>query len=234
MRGYVSAYDARDRRAAWRFYIVPGDPSRSRRRGVRRSARRLASPTWAGRWYDYGGGGTVVGRHRLRRRARSGYVGTGNGTPWSRRQRSAGQGDNLFLSSVLALESGHRRVHLALPRVAGRVVGLHVGATDDAGRPHDRRRAAQNATARAEERLLLRARPPHGQSDLREQLRAGELGQRTSTWRQADRDHRERVLRGRAVRRHAEAAGAHNWSPWSFSPRTGLVYFQALRSITAL
>jgi mono/diheme cytochrome c family protein len=23
------------------------------------------------------------------------------------------------------------------------------------------------------------------------------------------------------------AAGAHNWSPWSFSPRTGLVYFQA-------
>jgi quinohemoprotein ethanol dehydrogenase len=26
------------------------------------------------------------------------------------------------------------------------------------------------------------------------------------------------------------AAGAHNWSPWSFSPRTGLVYFQAFEA----
>ena len=31
------------------------------------------------------------------------YLGTGNGTPWSRRIRSPGGGDNLFLSSIVAL-----------------------------------------------------------------------------------------------------------------------------------
>ena len=31
------------------------------------------------------------------------YVGTGNGSPWSRDIRSPGGGDNLFLSSILAL-----------------------------------------------------------------------------------------------------------------------------------
>ena len=31
------------------------------------------------------------------------YVGTGNGAPWNRDNRSPGGGDNLFLSSILAL-----------------------------------------------------------------------------------------------------------------------------------
>jgi quinohemoprotein ethanol dehydrogenase len=31
------------------------------------------------------------------------YIGVGNGSPWSHQQRSGGQGDNLFLSSIVAL-----------------------------------------------------------------------------------------------------------------------------------
>ena len=31
------------------------------------------------------------------------YVGTGNGSPWTQTLRSPGGGDNLFLSSILAL-----------------------------------------------------------------------------------------------------------------------------------
>ena len=33
------------------------------------------------------------------------YFGTGNGTPWSREQRSPGGGDNLFLSSIIAVNA---------------------------------------------------------------------------------------------------------------------------------
>ena len=32
------------------------------------------------------------------------YVGTGNGSPWARHQRSPGGGDNLYLASILALD----------------------------------------------------------------------------------------------------------------------------------
>ena len=33
------------------------------------------------------------------------YVGTGNGSPWNHRQRSPAGGDNLFLSSIVALDA---------------------------------------------------------------------------------------------------------------------------------
>ena len=60
VRGYVSAYDAETGKLAWRFYTVPGDPAKGRtaRRRTTRS-RKLAQPTWFGKWYEYGGGGTV-------------------------------------------------------------------------------------------------------------------------------------------------------------------------------
>ena len=32
------------------------------------------------------------------------YIGVGNGSPWNRKLRSDGKGDNLFLSSIVALE----------------------------------------------------------------------------------------------------------------------------------
>ena len=33
------------------------------------------------------------------------YIGVGNGTPWNRRLRSPGGGDNLFLASIVALDA---------------------------------------------------------------------------------------------------------------------------------
>ena len=41
----------------------------------------------------------------LRSRARSVYVGTGNGNPWNRDLRSPEGGDNLYLSSIVALHA---------------------------------------------------------------------------------------------------------------------------------
>ena len=87
------------------------------------------------------------------------YIGTGNGSPWARNKRSPGGGDNLYLSSIVALEPGHRPVRVALPGDARRQLGLHLDPADHPRRPEDRRQAAQGDPACAEERLLLRHRP---------------------------------------------------------------------------
>ena len=59
------------------------------------------------------------------------YVGTGNGSPWARSIRSPGGGDNLYLSSILALDPGHRPPQVALPDDAGGQLGLHRDAAHD-------------------------------------------------------------------------------------------------------
>ena len=44
VRGYVSAYDAETGKLAWRFYTVPGDPSKPQEN----KALERALPTWKG------------------------------------------------------------------------------------------------------------------------------------------------------------------------------------------
>lgn len=99
VRGYVSAYDAATGKLAWRFYTVPGDPSKS----FESPAMERAAKTWKGEWWKIGGGGTVWDAFAYDPSADLLYVGTGNGSPWDRNLRSPGGGDNLYLSSILAL-----------------------------------------------------------------------------------------------------------------------------------
>lgn len=99
VRGYVTAYDARTGRQAWRFHTVPGNPAD----GFENRAMRMAANTWAGEWWKYGGGGTVWDSMAYDPELNQLYIGTGNGSPWNRALRSPGGGDNLFLSSIVAL-----------------------------------------------------------------------------------------------------------------------------------
>ncbi len=99
VRGYVSAYDADTGELAWRFYTVPGDPSLP----FENEQMAEAAKTWTGPWWKYGGGGTVWDGMAYDPDADLLYIGTGNGSPWNRDLRSPGGGDNLFLSSILAL-----------------------------------------------------------------------------------------------------------------------------------
>mgnify|MGYP003327208419 CR=1 FL=1 len=55
VRGYVSAYDVNTGSLIWRFYTVPGDPSK----GYSDPAMRMAAETWNGEWWKLGGGGTA-------------------------------------------------------------------------------------------------------------------------------------------------------------------------------
>lgn len=101
VRGYVSAYDAQTGQLAWRFYTVPGDP----RKPFESATLARAAKTWSGKWWEVGGGGTVWDSMAYDPELGLVYIGVGNGSPWARKFRSGGKGDNLFLSSIIALRA---------------------------------------------------------------------------------------------------------------------------------
>ncbi len=102
VRGYVTAYDTGSGEQIWRFFTVPGDPSKP----FENEAMELAAKTWEGtEWWKFGGGGTVWNSIVYDPEFNSLYIGVGNGSPWNRAIRSEGTGDNLFLSSIVALDA---------------------------------------------------------------------------------------------------------------------------------
>ena len=110
VRGYVTAYDAETGDQAWRFFTVPGDPSLP----FEHPEMEMAAETWkGGEWWEIGGGGTVWNSIVYDPDFNQVYLGVGNGSPWTRVIRSPGGGDNLFLSSIVALdvETGRMNWH---------------------------------------------------------------------------------------------------------------------------
>lgn len=101
VRGYVSAYDAETGDMLWRFYTVPGDPSKP----FESEAMARAARTWNGEWWKEGGGGTVWDAIVFDPVLNLVYAGVGNGAPWNQSIRSPGGGDNLYLSSIVALDA---------------------------------------------------------------------------------------------------------------------------------
>ena len=100
VRGFIAAYDVDSGERVWRFYTVPGDPAK----GFETEAMEMAAKTWNGEWWKLGGGGgTVWDAMAYDPDLDLLYIGVGNGTPWNQKIRSPGGGDNLFLSSIVAL-----------------------------------------------------------------------------------------------------------------------------------
>ncbi len=100
-RGYVTAYDAETGEQAWRWWIVPGNPAD----GFENEAMEMAAKTWTGEWWKYGGGGNAWNGVTYDPEYNQVLIGTGNGSPWNRKIRSPGGGDNLFLCSIVALDA---------------------------------------------------------------------------------------------------------------------------------
>lgn len=99
VRGFLTAYDAKTGSQVWRFYSVPGNPEL----GFENKAMEMAAKTWAGEWWKSGGGGTMWDAMTFDPELNLMYIGTGNGSPWNQHFRSPGGGDNLFLSSIVAI-----------------------------------------------------------------------------------------------------------------------------------
>ena len=107
VRGYVTAYNAQTGEQVWRFYTVPGDPSLP----FEHPELEMAAKTWSGgEWWKIGGGGTVWNSIVYDPDFNHLYLGVGNGSPWTRAIRSPGGGDNLFLSSIVAVDADTGRM----------------------------------------------------------------------------------------------------------------------------
>ena len=87
VRGYVSAYDTGTGALRWRFYTVPGDPSKGPDGAASDGIMARAAATWTGEWWKGGGGGTAWDALVYDSEFDQLLVGVGNGSPWN--QQSA-------------------------------------------------------------------------------------------------------------------------------------------------
>lgn len=226
VRGYFSAYDAATGELAWRFYTVPGNPAEP----FEHPELEAAATTWTGEWWKMGGGGTVWDSMAYDPELNLLYVGTGNGSPWSRTIRSPEGGDNLYLSCILALNPD-----------TGRLV-WHYQTTPADNWDYTATQhmiLADLEIGGARRKVILQA-PKNGFFYVLDRA-TGELlsadAYVTTTWAShVDLETGRPVETGGGVYDEAPKlvlpapSGGHIWHPMSFSPETGLVYIPALES----
>jgi quinohemoprotein ethanol dehydrogenase len=223
VRGYLSAYDARTGKLAWRFYTVPGDPGRP----PENAAMAMARKTWSGTAYArQGGGGTVWNSIVYDPGLNLVYFGTGNGVSWNRKVRGQNAKDsNLFLASIVA-------VHADTGTYAWHYQEVPSDIWDyDADESIVLADLPINGTLR---KVLLQA-PKNGFFYVLDRA----TGQLLSADQYAPVNWATGVDLASGKARVDEAAsdwtsgpklifpsplGAHNWQPMSFNPKTGLVY----------
>lgn len=108
VRGYIAAYDAGSGEELWRFYTVPeGTEDETSPEYLQAAAETWNTEVLAGS-DAIGGGGTVWDSMAYDPDLNLLYIGVGNGSPWNRAYRSpgedgTGEGDNLYLSSIVAI-----------------------------------------------------------------------------------------------------------------------------------
>ncbi|MDE2561441.1 MAG: PQQ-dependent dehydrogenase, methanol/ethanol family [Sphingomonadales bacterium] len=102
-RGYVSAYYLDTGKLAWRFWVVPHDPAKGPQESPELEA---AVKTWDAhaRW-DMGAGGSPWDAIVYDQETGLVLVGTGNAEPYSLALRSPKGGNNLYVSSIVALDA---------------------------------------------------------------------------------------------------------------------------------
>ncbi|MEH6556321.1 MAG: PQQ-dependent dehydrogenase, methanol/ethanol family [Oceanicoccus sp.] len=107
VRGYLSAYDVNSGEKIWRFYTVPNPNKQPDNEASDSAFVDVGNVTWGdeGRWVTDGGGGTVWDSIVYDEVNDQIIFGVGNGSPWNRNFRDPAGGDNLFLSSIVAVDA---------------------------------------------------------------------------------------------------------------------------------
>ncbi len=100
-RGFVTAFDAETGKLLWRFFTAPGSPEQNKGDPVMEAA----AKTWRGEWWKTGTGGTVWNGMTFDPEMDRVYIGVGNAGPYDPELRSPGGGDNLYTSSIVALDA---------------------------------------------------------------------------------------------------------------------------------
>ncbi|MFC3097445.1 PQQ-dependent dehydrogenase, methanol/ethanol family [Alteraurantiacibacter palmitatis] len=234
VRGYVSAYDADSGDLVWRFYTVPGNPADGPDGAASDEVfARFAGKTWAGTYWEMGGGGTVWDSVVYDPEFDQLLIGVGNGSPWNHRARSAGVGDNLFLASILALDpdTGAYKWHYQ----------QNPGETWDYTATQQMTLA--DLTLDGQVRKVILQAPKNGffyVIDRADGKLISAEAYTTQNWAE-----RIDIATGRPVERPGarfenspaiimpSGLGGHAWHPMSYSPRTGLVYIPAMQTSLA-
>ncbi len=97
VRGFFDAYDANTGKQLWRFYTVPGDPSKPFEQPIYADW----AKTWTGEYWKIGGGAPVWGGVAYDEESDMLYVGTGQPSSWSDYHR--GKGDALCTNCIVAV-----------------------------------------------------------------------------------------------------------------------------------
>src|SRR6202789_1734841 len=224
-RGYISAYDAETGKLAWRFFTVPGDPSKP----FENAAMGRAAKTWSGEWWKLGGGGPVWDAISYDPKLNLLYFGVGNGVQWARSARSEGKGDNLYLASIVALHADTGEYAWHYQTTPGEewdfdaVQQLVLADLNIDGKP---RQVLMQANKNGFFYVLDR--------------KSGELisakaivpttwasGVDLKTGRPVENKEARYSETGKPVDIKPGPLGAHNWQPMAFNAKTGLVYIPA-------
>jgi quinohemoprotein ethanol dehydrogenase len=225
MRGYASAYDQKTGKLVWRFYTAPGSPEEN----AGDPAMEMAAKTWRGEWWKVGTGGGPWNGITFDPELNQIYLGTGNSGPYDPKVRSPGGGDNLFLTSIVAVDAdtGKYKWHYQYnPREA-----WDYKATSNI--------ITATLTIDGRPRQVLMQAPTNGFFYVIDRrtgklISAGKITKATwadsidlATGRPVERPN-IRYENGRSVI-YPGPTGGHNWQAMSFSPKTGLVYIPAVQ-----
>ena len=225
VRGYLSAYDTKTGELVWRFYTVPGNPED----GFESDAMAMAAETWNGRWWELGGGGgTVWDSMAYDAELDLLYFGVGNGTPWNQALRSPGGGDNLFLSSIVAVR----------PDTGEYVWHYQTTPGETWDYTATQHLILAELELQGEQRKVIMQAPKNGFFYVLDRT-SGELLSANNyiniTWATHVDMETGRPVEVEGARYTDEPfmvypsyLGGHNWHPMSFNPQTGLVYIPVL------
>jgi len=222
-RGFFAAYDAETGREAWKFYTVPGDPAK----GFESAAMRKAAATWDGEWWKLGGGGSVWDGISYDPESELLYVGTGNAEPWPQalRTRDVSTGhDNLYVASIVAVNvnTGELKWHYQMvPGDQWDYDSVQQMTLADVQINNKTRKVIMQANKNGFFYVLDRI--------TGEFISAAPFSR--VSWAKGIDPKTGRpiinpdVMYGKDPQPVSPGGGgAHNWSPMSFNPQTGLVY----------
>ncbi len=224
VRGYITAYDANTGAQKWRWFTVPGDPSKP----FEDASMETAAKTWdpAGKWWEAGGGGTAWDSMTFDPDLNLMYVGTGNGSPWSHRKRSPAGGDNLYLASIVALDPDTGQYKWHYQETPG----------DNWDYTSTQPMILADLTINGQPRKVILHAPKNGFFFVIDRTNGQFISAKNFVdvnWT-TGYDAKGRpvdVAEARATDKPFDSVpgpyGAHNWHPMSFNPQTGLVYLPA-------
>jgi PQQ-dependent dehydrogenase (methanol/ethanol family) len=230
VRGYVTAYDAESGKKNWRFYTVPGNPSE----GFEDDTQAMIAKTWTGEWWKNGkGGGTAWDSFAYDEKLNLLYIGVGNGANWSQQVRSPEGGDNLFISSIVAVN----------PDTGEYVWHYQTTPGDSWDYTATQHMILAELEIDGRKRDVIMQAPKNGFFYVIDRA-SGELisanNYVTVTWAshidpESGRPVETEIARAADPSKliFPSLSGGHNWHPMSYSPATGLVYIPAKESFSA-